>query len=131
MPTKTEEREKTDYNFDWDTKIYDSYDWSKRNGNQPFFMQVQLHGGKIRGAAEKHYEVLEKRMVSQFGLNPTPHDLVELPPYYPNDSILLRDWATYLDTVRITDWHVGQITERLKKEGILDNTVILFLQTTE
>ena len=126
LPTKTERKGKTDYNFDWDTKIYDSYDWSKRNGNQPFFMQVQLHGGKIRGAAEKHYEVLEKRMVSQFGLNPTPHDLVELPPYYPNDSVLLRDWATYLDTVRITDWHVGQVIERLKKEGILDNTVIIF-----
>ena len=126
LPTKTGRRGKTDYNFDWDTQIYDSHDWSKRNDNQPFFMQVQLHGGKIRGAAEKHYEILEKRMVSQFGLNPTPHDLVELPPYYPNDSVLLRDWATYLDTVRITDWHVGQVIERLKKEGILDNTVIIF-----
>lgn len=52
--------------------------------------------------------------------------MVELPPYYPNDSVLLRDWATYLDTVRITDWHVGQVVERLKKEGILDNTVIIF-----
>ena len=126
LPTKTGRRGKTDYNFDWDTKIYDSHDWSKRNDNQPFFMQVQLHGGKIRGAAEKHYAILEKRMVSQFGLKPTPHDLVKLPPYYPNDSVLLRDWATYLDTVRITDWHVGQVIERLKKEGILDNTVIIF-----
>jgi arylsulfatase A-like enzyme len=89
-------------------------------------MQIQLHGGKIRGAAEKHYDILEKRMVSQFGLKPTSHDLVKLPPYYPNDSVLLRDWATYLDTVRITDWHVGQVIERLKKEGILDNTVIIF-----
>ena len=46
LPTKTERRGKTDYNFDWDTEIYDSHDWSKRNDNQPFFMQVQLHGGK-------------------------------------------------------------------------------------
>ena len=126
LPTKTGRRGKTDYNFDWDTEIYDSHDWSKRNDNQPFFMQVQLHGGKIRGAAEKHYEILEKRMVSQFGLQPTPHDLIKLPPYYPNDSVLLRDWANYLDTVRITDWHVGQVIERLKNEGILENTVILF-----
>ena len=126
LPTKTGRRGKTDYNFDWDTEIYDSHDWSKRNDNQPFFMQVQLHGGKIRGAAEKHYAILEKRMVSQFGLKPTPHDLVKLPPYYPNDSVLLRDWATYLDTVRITDWHVGQVIERLQKEGILDNTIIIF-----
>ena len=126
LPTKTGRRGKTDYNFNWDTEIYDSHDWSKRNDNQPFFMQVQLHGGKIRGAAEKHYAILEKRMVSQFGLKPTPHDLVKLPPYYPNDSVLLRDWATYLDTVRITDWHVGQVIERLQREGILDNTIIIF-----
>ena len=126
LPTKIGRRGKTDYNFDWDTEIYDSHDWSKRNDNQPFFMQVQLHGGKIRGAAEKHYAILEKRMVSQFGLKPTPHDLVKLPPYYPNDSVLLRDWATYLDTVRITDWHVGQVIERLQREGILDNTIIIF-----
>jgi arylsulfatase A-like enzyme len=126
LPSKSGRKGKTDYNFDWDSKIYDSHDWSKRNANQPFFMQVQLHGGKIRGAAEKHYEILEKRMVSQFGLKPTSHDLVKLPPYYPNDSVLLRDWATYLDTVRITDWHVGQVIERLKKEGIVDNTVIIF-----
>jgi arylsulfatase A-like enzyme len=52
--------------------------------------------------------------------------LVELPPYYPNDSVLLRDWATYLDTVRITDWHVGQVIERLKREGIIENTLIIF-----
>ena len=126
LPSKSGRKGKTDYNFDWDSKIYDSHDWSKRNANQPFFMQVQLHGGKIRGAAEKHYEILEKRMVSQFGLKPTSHDLVNLPPYYPNDSVILRDWATYLDTVRITDWHVGQVIERLKKEGIFDNTVIIF-----
>ena len=126
LPSKTGRKGKTDYNFDWDTKIYDSHDWSKRNGNQPFFMQVQLHGGKIRGAAEKHYEILEKRMINQFGLKPTSHDLVELPPYYPNDSVLLRDWATYLDTVRITDWHVGQVIERLKREGIIENTLIIF-----
>ena len=47
-------------------------------------------------------------------------------PYYPNDSVLLRDWATYLDTVRITDWHVGQVIERLNKEDILENTIIIF-----
>jgi arylsulfatase A-like enzyme len=28
--------------------------------------------------------------------------------------------------VRITDWHVGQVIGRLKKEGILDNTIIIF-----
>ena len=40
---------KTDYNFEWDAKIYDSHDWAGRKTGQPFFMQVQLAGGKLRG----------------------------------------------------------------------------------
>ena len=42
---------KTDYNFEWKEAIYDSNDWSGRKPGQPFFMQVQLHGGKYRGAS--------------------------------------------------------------------------------
>ena len=49
-PTKSDGFGKTDYNFDWDKEIYDSHDWAGRADDQPFFMQVQLHGGKIRGA---------------------------------------------------------------------------------
>ena len=39
---------------------------------------------------------------------------------------MLKDWAAYLDTVMITDWHVGQVMKRLKKEGILENTLVVF-----
>ena len=123
--TKTVRKGKTDYNFDWDPKIYDSHDWSGRKKDQPFFMQVQLHGGKIRGASAAKYEGTERRMASEFGGATDPNN-VELPPYYPRDPVLLRDWATYLDTVRITDHHVGGVMARLKKERLLDNTLVIF-----
>ena len=126
MPTTRQKRGKTDYNFDWDVKMYDSHDWDGREKDQPFFMQVQLHGGKLRGASESGYQSLEKRMEEQFGMQPTLHKKIILPPYYPNDPIMLRDWATYLDTVRITDWHVGQVMKRLGKEGLLENTLVIF-----
>lgn len=116
---------KTDYNFDWNAKIYDSHDWAGRKQGQPFFMQVQLHGGKIRGASEAKYDALDKRMKQEFGSITDPQS-VELPPYYPRDPIMLRDWSTYLDTVRITDRHVGRVVARLKKEGLLDDTLIVF-----
>ena len=126
MPTTRQKRGKTDYNFDWDIKIYDSHDWAGRIKDQPFFMQVQLHGGKMRGASESGYQALEKRVGEQFAMRPTLHEKIALPPYYPKDPIILRDWATYLDTVRITDWHVGQVMQRLEKEGILENTLVVF-----
>ena len=126
QPSTTKRMGKTDYNFEWNPEIYNSHDWADRENEQPFFMQVQLHGGKLRGASENHNQALEKRIKEQFKLIPTRHDKITLPPYYPNDPVLIRDWATYLDTVRITDWHVGKVMERLKQEGILEHTLVIF-----
>ena len=116
---------KTDYNFNWNKSMFNSPDWAGRKEGQPFFMQVQLHGGKIRGANTSGYARTEKRMKSMFD-GPVKPQSVELPPYYPRDEVMLRDWSTYLDTVRITDWHVGKVMERLEKEGLLENTVVIF-----
>ena len=127
LSTSKQKRGKTDYNFDWDAKMYDSHDWAGRKKQQPFFMQVQLHGGKLRGASEDGYKALATRLKKQTSLGlPTSHSKVILPSYYPRDPIMLNDWAAYLDTVRITDWHVGQVMKRLKKEGILENTLVVF-----
>ena len=123
--TSRDTRGKTDYNFDWDEKVYDSHDWAGRKRGQPFFMQVQLHGGKIRGASQAGYDTLDRRMKKEFGDITDPAS-VELPPYYPRDPVMLRDWSTYLDTVRITDRHVGRVIERLKQEKLLKNTLIVF-----
>lgn len=118
-------RGKTDYNFDWDPTIYDSHDWADRKADQPFFMQVQLAGGKLRGASQNHYERFDKQVKDVFDEITSP-DEVTLPPYYPRDAALLKDWSTYLDTVRITDHHVGLVIKRLKDEDLLDNTLIIF-----
>jgi len=116
---------KTDYNFDWDKSMFDSHDWAGRAKNQPFFMQVQLHGGKLRGASIAGYEKFDKQVMELFG-NSTDPQSVKLPPHYPRDNVLLKDWSTYLDSVRVTDYHVGLVIERLRKEGVLDNTIVIF-----
>lgn len=116
---------KTDYNFEWDSSIYDGPDWLGRDQGQPFFMQVQLHGGKLRGASVAQYEKLDQQVNGLFG-DITAAGQVTLPPYYPRDPVLLKDWSTYLDTVRITDRHVGLVIERLREEKLLENTLIVF-----
>jgi arylsulfatase A-like enzyme len=116
---------KADYNFVWDKSMFDSHDWAGRKTDQPFFMQVQLHGGKLRGASTNHYDRFDKQAKKELGKLTDP-GRVTLPPYYPRDPIMLRDWSTYLDTVRITDMHVGRVMARLKEEGLLDNTLVVF-----
>jgi len=115
-------RGKTDYNFEFSQTIYDGSDWSKRKDGQPFFAQVQIHGGKYREG--KNWDNIVQR---ELGRPTDPNSpLLKLPPYYPDDPVIRSDWARYLDTVRYTDKIVGQVIERLKTEKQLENTVLFF-----
>lgn len=105
----TNER-KEDYNF-IASDLYDGEDWSERNQDQPFFAQLQLSGGKARGAKVA---------------NPVDPDDVTVPPYYVDDPMIRKDWARYLNSWIKTDNEVGQVVERLREEGALDDTVIFF-----
>ncbi|WP_010587843.1 sulfatase family protein [Schlesneria paludicola] len=120
-PSKEKGLGKTDYNFEWDQRMYDGNDWSGRKPGQPFFMQVQLHGGKHRHAA-KWAAIAERELGST-----TRPDDVQLPPYYPRDTVILQDWAEYLDTCRLTDQYVGEVMKRLADDGLLENTIVFFM----
>jgi arylsulfatase A-like enzyme len=117
---------KTDYNFEWDPSIYSGHDWAGRREGQPFFMQVQLHGGKLREGSEEARLKFRERVVRELGAGTDPA-AVALPAYYPRDPVLLQDWADYLDSVRLTDLHVGRVLERLEGEGILEETLVVFM----
>lgn len=112
---------KTDYNFGFDPGLYDGSDWKSRKPGQPFFAQIQLWGGKIRDGV-KPLAQARKELGSS-----TPTDQLRLPPYYPRTPAILEDWAATLDAVRITDRQVGEILERLRSEGLLDQTIIFFI----
>jgi arylsulfatase A-like enzyme len=85
-----------------------------------------MAGGKLRGGNSNSAQKLSERAKAEFGEATDPAK-VKLPPYYPRDPVLLGDWAAYLDAVRFTDQHVGQVIARLEKEGILDQTLVIFM----
>lgn len=117
---------KTDYNFEWDKKVYNSSLWQDRGEGQPFFHQVQTPGGKLRGKDEEGWEKIQVRAEQTLGSR-TPDSVVELPPYYPNHPNIVRDWAAYLDSARMTDHMVGEVVSKLEEEGLLENTLIIFM----
>ena len=107
---------KSDYNFEWNRSVFDSAEWSGRKKGQPFFAKICLNGGKARSQARASKHI--------------PHvdaSKVVLPPYYPRHPIVLEDWAAYLDTFSLMDFQVGEIIDRLKKEGEFENTIIFFI----
>jgi hypothetical protein len=87
---------------------------------------VQLAGGKLRGGTDESARRLSARAARELGSATDPAK-VTLPPYYPRDPVLLRDGGAYLDSVRFTDEHVGKVIGRLEQEGILDQTLVIFL----
>jgi len=99
---------KTDYNFINVTPPYDGADWRQAPEGKPFFAQIQLRGGKWR---PKDFEVGD----------------FNLPPYYPDDPVLRKDWAEYLGCWERQDRQVGEIVRSLKDGGVYDNTLIVFL----
>ena len=117
---------KTHYNFEWDRAMYDGTDWSQRRSGQPFFAQIHLPGGKHRARTLESFDQISARVEKLLGSRTDPAK-VQLPPYYPDDPVLRRDWAAYLDSVRLTDKFVGDIVNRLKDEGDYADTVVLFM----
>lgn len=123
---------KDDYNFTYDRPdLYDGdykehplygksgvpIDWNARKDkNQPFFGQIQLYGGKY---------IFNSKFKDKVKF-PIDRSKITLPPYYPNDPVVVEEWARYLETMEITDREVGDILKRLKDDGELDNTLVFF-----
>jgi arylsulfatase A-like enzyme len=122
QPDRFDRFGKEDYNFVYDRKaLYDGPDWSGRKAGQPFFAQIQLRGGKLRNGESSYREVVA-------GLDDlVGPEQVTLPPYYPDHPVFRQDWAEYLNAVQYTDKEVGLILDRLRADGLLENTVIFFL----
>lgn len=107
---------KTDYNF-LAPEPFDGSDWSSRPTGKPFFAQLtffQSHKGPGWPEARKTMARIDQSRL-------------KLPPYYPDHPVAFDEYANYLEAIELVDKHVGMLFERLKKEGIADNTLVIFM----
>jgi len=118
---------KLDLNFVNEGPIYQSGDWSQLKTRQPFFAQINT--------LEAEYDIYdrksaEKPRVKWVGEEWHPKvakpDAVEPPPYYPDHDITRQEWARYLNSVSGMDTRIGWVLDQLEKDGLADDTVILF-----
>lgn len=112
---------KDDYNFDYDRKDLYTYIPGKKDvntqtpwrgcGDKPFFGQIQLRGGKSNPKGIK---------------NPVDLSSIKPPAYFPNNE-LFRTWhAHHYDTIRQTDLDTKAVLDRLRADGLLENTIIFW-----
>ena len=111
-------RNKTDFNFQY-KKPFDGSDWRDRAPGQPFYAQVNIFEPH-RGQPPDPWSFTE-------GIeSPTDPSAVSPPAYYPQDEVAKKDWAGYLDAVRMLDEKVGRVLDRLEEDGLADRTVVMF-----
>jgi N-sulfoglucosamine sulfohydrolase len=96
---------------------FDGRDWNQRKPGQPFFAHVTLFethkgGGWTAARRQPKAELVDPAKVT-------------LPPYWPDDPIARDEYANYLDVIHLTDRNFGRLMERLKREGLADNTLVV------
>jgi len=101
---------KTDWNFQPPIKAFDSANWDDLRSHQPFYAQINFQETHRTFHGEAHADPAK----------------VEVPPYYPDHEVTRQDWAQYLDAATALDKKIGKIMELLKRDGLLENTVICF-----
>lgn len=109
---------KTDYNFQTG-KIFDGKDWRGRAAGQPFFAAVSF-SEPHRGEPPAVWSRVAERKAR---VDPAK---IILPPYYPDTPVVRADYAGYLDAINMLDEQVGAVLDRLDREGLSDDTIIIF-----
>ncbi len=82
------------------------------HGSKPFFMQTGFH--------DPH------RPFDAYEFEPDPEKLI-IPSGMPDTKLLRKDLAGHYGEIQRLDIYIGKLLEVLKKRGILDNTVIIFM----
>lgn len=108
---------KTDYNLSpyqndaWNQMT--GGDHTKRKAGQPFFAVYNI-GTSHESSLHKP---LDKSLMDA--------DVV-VPPYQPRTPEITANWAMYHQIVTRMDSQVGQILEKLEKEGVADDTIVFY-----
>lgn len=91
-------------------------DWSEVPEGTSFFGQIQPPGGKFtRGIAEH---------LKELGVSPVDPASVTVPPQYPDIPEIRDALANHLNKMVKADHEVGLILDRLKADGLWENTII-------
>jgi arylsulfatase A-like enzyme len=101
---------KTDWNFSYPGRPFDSDRWAELKLHQPFFAQINFQETHRAFKAPKRADPAR----------------VDLPPWTPDHPVAREDWAKYLDCATELDRKIGLVLKQLETDGLAHNTVVVF-----
>ncbi len=120
---------KLDLNFVNEGAIYHEHSkaWESLGGKRPFFAVVN--------ALESEYDIYDRKSASKDRVpwvgerehtkHADPKDVTP-PPYYPDHRVVREEWARYLNSVSGMDARFGKVLDRLRADGLDDDTIVMF-----
>jgi arylsulfatase A-like enzyme len=118
------EHGKTDFNFDSPPLTKAITGWPNESPSEPFFAyfnDMVVHEGKLLTDDAAH-----QRLTAE--LSPTERQnprSVTIPPYFPDTPEVRQSFARYGELVTLFDRNVGNLLTTLRKQGVLERTVIM------
>ncbi|MEM6768813.1 MAG: sulfatase, partial [Bacteroidota bacterium] len=112
--------------------------WRNKQTAQPFFGMVNFmvtHESGVftplghRPNSLMHFLLQVYRWLSlpeYEDLPKTDPAKVDLPPYYPDQPAIRQDVARHYDNIASMDAEVGNILDKLKKDGLMESTIIIW-----
>jgi arylsulfatase A-like enzyme len=98
-------------------KFFDGTDWNQRKPDQPFFAHITI----IETHKGIGWTIARERPKSEL-VDP---EKLKLASYYPDSPVARDEYANYLDAIHLSDGYVGQLLDRLKRDGLADNTIVV------
>jgi arylsulfatase A-like enzyme len=92
----------------------------KRAKGKPFFLWFAAYDAHRGWDADRQWNA------QKYGPAHKPEDVV-VPPFLVDDAETRKDLASYYNEVTRFDYYIGQVVNELKKDGELDNTLILVM----
>lgn len=97
---------------------WDSSRWEDLKRHQPFYAQLSIFN------THRAWDWYRCAAIKRFQVDP---NTVRVPPFYPDVPIVRQDFADYYASIHALDESVGLILERLAKDGLAKNTIVMFI----
>jgi len=101
---------KTDWNFTYQGKPFDTNAWEDLKSHQPFYAQINFH--------ETHRNFNGEKLANL--------DKLTLRPFEPDHPVTRADSARYYDAAMELDRKIGLVLKQLETDGLADKTVVVF-----
>ena len=111
----------------------DKFGWKNRKNSEPFFGMINLiithesgiFRGKMNSVDTQAIKLMQQTRQLLYEAPVKPENVV-VPPFLPDTSEVRKDIARAYNNIYILDIEVKEIIDQLKKDNILDDTIIIF-----